>query len=116
MGVYQTVRPNEVANRAVYLAWKASQVLGMGILQDSGDLPEDEVLEHVGRGADNASPTKINSIYCDYVFGRMMKLSLYIRPDHILYGDGKISGDYQSWCWKYPTYESLLSAAEKSLD
>jgi hypothetical protein len=47
----------------------------------------------------------------------MMKLSFRVTSDTILYpdNDAPLSSDYQSWCGRYPTYDALLDAAEKSL-
>lgn len=93
-----------VAKRAMYLAWKASSVVGMGVLQDKGEQPEDEVWKHVYRGS--------SEVCADYVFGRMMKFDFSVKENTIRHDDGKGRADYQSWCYDYPTYAALFDAAE----
>lgn len=108
----------QVVKRIVYLAWERSQVIGMGVLQDKGSMPEDEVWRKVGRGGDSFGNVRPNHVYCDYVFGRMMKLM-------VRWGEGYVElpsdeekpthPEYQSWCGRYPTYQSLFDAAVESL-
>lgn len=73
--------PELVVKRAFFLAWKAcGETFGMGMLQDNPNANKEAVWENVktrgdypGSGPENAKP---GSAYGDYVFGRMMKLSI----------------------------------------
>ena len=105
----------KVAKRAMFLAWQASGVFGMGSLQDRGpSMTEEDVWTNIQTAGDY--PTKINSrsneAFADYVFGRMMKVGFQYGPDYISWHD-KIEPrpSYQSWCLKYPSIHILVNAA-----
>jgi hypothetical protein len=106
--------------RMFYLAWKASQVVGMGVLQDCGNQSEEEVWKRIHNRADypgSAIFAPKNGIVADYVFGRMMKL--YVKIDTKENTVECNSGDnwridYQSFCGKYPTFKHLVDATIQS--
>lgn len=107
-----------VLKRALHLAWKAcGGTMGMGFFMDEGpDKTEDEVWERVhGPGDYCISLSRQGSLYADYVFGRMMKLSVQYGLDYIHVPDVPVRSDYQSWCIEYPSYGALFNAAECSL-
>lgn len=108
-----------VSRRMFFLAWQAcAGPLGMGIFQNNPGAGEADVWKNVQTQADyptKLSPNKPGQAYGDYVFGRMMKLSVSYDADTVTTPDGEPRADYQSWCRKYPTYESLVNDAVKSL-
>lgn len=114
-----------LAKRVFYLAWKASRVVGSGVLQDQGDKTEEEVWGCIGGREDYASVSveimgkqKLErGIDADYVFGRMVKLGVRVENEvlRIMSGGSDPQPDYQSWCGSYPTYEALLQAARNDL-
>jgi hypothetical protein len=112
-----------VAKRALWLAWKASKLGGMGVMQHNPTATADDVWRnalgredypHLFLSTDKGPGLLIRA---DYVFGHMMKLSFRVTSDTILYPDkdSPLNSGYQSWCGRYPTYDALLDAAEKSL-
>lgn len=123
MGKFRTVlhSPEKVAKRAIYLAWKASSVEGMGFLRDNPEATEDDVWKAANSAdypSDSKNPrTKGNKliISADYVFGRMMKLLLVVTEDSIEYRDDVLRIEYESWCDSFNSYPDLLAAAEMSL-
>jgi hypothetical protein len=110
-----------VVRRAFHLAFVAcGGPTGMGFLQDRGpNVTEDQVWENVQtRGDYPANPnSRPDRAYGDYVFGRMMKLSVtYSQKDGtIQIRDDEPRYDYQGWCRKYPTYAALFEAAASQL-
>ena len=76
----QTKNPEAAVKRAFWLAWQAcGGPLGMGVFQDHPDATEDDVWQNVGCQADYPGSTRESrpgEAYGDYVFGRMMKLSI----------------------------------------
>ena len=96
--------PEAVAKRAFFLAYQASHCVGLGFLQAKQSVTEAEITSH-GK----------TSLYGDYVFGRMMKLSLSWDNDAVIVPDSVPHPEYQSWCSVYPTYASLIDAATRSL-
>lgn len=104
--------PEAVARRAFYLAYGAAHAAGMGFLQAREGVTEDQVWQNVRTRADYV-PTepKPGEAHADYVFGRMMKLSIRWDETTITVNDSTPRYDYQSWCGKYPTYESLIQSA-----
>ena len=113
--------PEAVVKRAFYLAWKAcGGTHGLGWLQDRGsDMSEDQVwnavfnsTDYPGGGFNNNKPGKV---YGDYVFGRMMKMGLKWSENWVESPGIKPRLDYQAWCDKYDSYETLINAAIESL-
>jgi hypothetical protein len=106
-----------VAKEAMWLAWQASGVVGLGILQDKPDAMRDEVIKQTFRPQSDYA--KQNNLplegSADYVFGRMMKTHFRIRDNAVEYGSGTPRGDYQSWAYTYKTYDALMDAAELSM-
>lgn len=109
---------SEVVKRMFYLAWQASGVFGMGAFQDRGEQEEEKVWNNIMNAGDykfgESKPInapKEGHPYADYVFGRMMKMSLSFKDNVIEFYDGNLRGDYQSWCFKYKSYLELLKAA-----
>jgi len=98
-----------VAKAAFFLAYSAAKVVGMGVFQARDSVTEDEVWGQV-----RAKNPDVKAAYGDYVFGRMMKLSLRWDDDGRVTTNTTLppSADYQSWCTEYPTFESLIEAAE----
>ena len=112
----------KLVRRIFYLAWKESGVFGSGHLQDRGSTPTEDVVWR--DGVINRSDYPVvaqdptDSVFADYVFGRMMKLHVTIEGEQIQVGRaGEVPrADYQSWCRTYPTYDALKEAAIKSLE
>lgn len=108
----------QVAERAFWLAWQAcGSPMGMGILRDRDGVTESDVAKNVKSNGDypcnpNEEPGRL---YGDYVFGRMMKLAIRFDATTVTSRSDAPRSDYQSWCVKYPTYQSLLDAAVASL-
>ena len=103
---YPVENGRAVASRMLKLAWDASSVMGMGIFQDRGPkVSEEEIFKMA------ATATRVNA---DYICGRMMKLYFEFGEDFVE-GSGSWRADYQSFCHKYPSFESLVEAAEISL-
>ena len=99
----------QVVKRAFWLAWNASQVVGMGVLQDNPRATEDDVWECVGK-------VGLNEFSADYLFGRMMKMFLGLDQNEIKTPTRDLSLDYQSWCGTYASYEDLVHAAIASVE
>lgn len=98
----------QIAKRAFFLAYEASPVMGMGILQAKDGVTEDQVWNEVSDGKGSADG--------DYVFGRMMKLGLKWDAKSITVTYGKEPrADYQGWARKYKSSADLLEAAMDSL-
>lgn len=87
----------------------------MGVYQVRLGATEDEIFESA---APLSTPEGI-SVYADYVFGRMMKLSFSITVDLRVVGITPYGGiprkDYQSWGSKYFTFNDLVNTARVSL-
>jgi hypothetical protein len=107
----------EVLKESVWLAWQASGVHGLGVLQDNPTAQREKVWEQAYNERDYSGRKSTGGdVNADYVFGRMMKL--YVRrPDAttIEIPDGEPRGDYQSWCYQYPSFSALFDAAEKAI-
>jgi hypothetical protein len=106
----------EVAERMMFLAWKAcGGTTGMGFLQDRGsEMTEKQVIENINRSGDypvSFNENSKNQLYADYVFGRMMKTRIGFSSDTVEIPDGKPRPDYQGWSFIYKTYQALVSAA-----
>lgn len=111
----------DVAKRIFFLAYQASQVFGMGMLQARPNVTEENVWDNVNTAGDypcdlsnEKSPTQV-TLRADYVFGRMMKLDVTYTDKTITLSDSPPRPDYQSWCRTYHTTEALLVEAIKSL-
>lgn len=100
--------PRSVAKRAFFLAYESSSAMGLGFIQARSNVTEDDVWTAINSRNDN-------NPYADYTFGRMMKLSINFNDTFVSVPDSQPRGDYQSWCRKYQSYESLIEAAVKSL-
>lgn len=99
----------KIAKRAFWLAYQASPVMGMGILQARNDVTEETVWEDVHEAGSNSADG-------DYVFGRMMKLGISWTPSTIEVNRGREPrGDYQGWAGTYRNSADLLEAAMESL-
>ena len=106
-----------VAKEAMWLAWKASGVVGLGVLQDKPDAQKEAVIAQTfypqsEYAKANGLPLEGSS---DYVFGRMMKTHFRIKDNVVSYSGGAPRGDYQSWAWTYRTYDALMDAAETAV-
>jgi hypothetical protein len=103
-----------IAQEAMWLAWQASSVVGMGVLQDKPGAMRDEVLKATFRPQSDYAKERGLPLEgsADYVFGRMMKTVFRVKDKALSFSDGEPRGDYQSWCYKYRTYEALIDAAE----
>lgn len=114
---FEYSNPEVLAKRIVFLAWKAcGGPMGMGILQNNPGAGEAEVWKQAfGRGDYGGMGAKAGQVYADYVFGRMMKLTLSWDASSVTLSDAECRLDYQSWCSTYPTYEALAKAAIASL-
>lgn len=95
-----------IVDQMFWLAYQASQVIGMGHLQARNQTTKVEVLAELSLPSPGYK-------YADYIFGRMMKM-------YVLLTDGDTRAevpdavpmyDYQSWCFRYPTYEDLFHTA-----
>lgn len=117
--VPEGLKAEEVVKRMFCLAWQAcGGPLGMGVLQDRPGASEDEIWENVGRRGDYpGDPDKRgpSEAYGDYVFGRMMKLSVHWDDAEIDLGDDSPRGDYQAWCGEYHSYQALFDAAVEAV-
>lgn len=109
--------PEEVTRRAFYLAWQAcGGTFGMGFLKNAPGSSEADVWRNVQtRGDYTPQEPKPGEAYGDYVFGRMMKLSVRWDETGVSVPDSEPRGDYQAWCGKYPSYKALIEAAIESL-
>jgi hypothetical protein len=93
----------------------------MGFLQNCPGATEEKVWNNVVSHGDYPGGAEIcrdkpGTAYGDYVFGRMMKLSINWTKDAVEVRDSEPRRDYQSWCGVYPTYADLIEAAVKSLE
>lgn len=108
---------------AFWMAWEACHNPGgMGWLQDCAGATAEDVWKNILSSGDygefltsHASKNAARGDYhADYVFGRMMKLGIFIRGDSVFVETDTPRLDYQAWCCVYSTYEALLSAAAKA--
>lgn len=104
-----------VARRAMFLAYEASTLVGMGHLQARFGVTEADV--SAAMPLDNYGPNGYTgyTLYADYLFGRMMKLAIHFNDRTIVDECRPLSLDYQSWARVYPTFDALIAAAIKSL-
>ena len=102
-----------IALRMQWLAYQASRPVGLGFLHFSTDKTEEDIKsslrETEWQGARRAR-------HSDYILGRMVKCAACFRGDELVIPTNHtVTGDYQSWAWKYPTYQALHAAALESL-
>lgn len=103
----------QVAKRILFLAYQASRVVGMGVIHAKDDALEQEVWEQcVNNRWSGHRPGQISA---DYVFGRMMKLSVLWSESGVTIPHDEPRPDYQSWCTTYRTAADLIAAAILSL-
>jgi hypothetical protein len=109
----------DVAEEAFYLAWKAcGDPISMGIFQDYPMATKEEVIANARSNGDYPADHRqvsTNELYGDYVFGRMMKLSLNYGEDFVEVPDYGPRSDYQSWAFIYDSYTQLIANAIASL-
>lgn len=120
--VVDATKTTDVVKRAFFLAYQAcGGAVGLGVLQDRGGVTEEHVWGNVlTRGDYPTLPGQTENPsrpYGDYVFGRMMKMGCKFTNStgEIEISDSKPRGDYQAWCGKYPSHETLFVAAANSL-
>lgn len=109
----------KVAHRALFLAYNASVVFGMGAFRAVENTTEEQVVNNIlNRGDYPTIRTYSESthIYADYVFGRMMKLHMDVVDNTIETQPIKLNQGFQSWSKKYKSYEKLIKAAMKELN
>lgn len=111
--------PLKTVKRAFWLAYKSAFAQGLGRLQmRPGITTEDDVWKEVYQGTTADDPT--GRAYGDYVFGKMMKLTLEWSSlgvtRTVKTPDSTPKQDYQSWAQIYPSYDLLITEAETSLE
>lgn len=109
--------PGKVASEMLYLAYEASSVVGMGKLQEVDNLTKEDILVLcTGQAFHDLILFKGRKfqLNADYLAGRMVKLFLTIEENYVVTPDREPRIDYQSWCNKYSTYESLFDAANEA--
>lgn len=108
------VTPEQFAKRLLFLAYCASEVKGMGVLQAQDNVSEGQLWREYGGDEFNDPRASIAGVYIDYGFGRMMKIG--VRPLRgTLQGVEVTSGsaphhEWQSWSRFYGTYWALALA------
>lgn len=95
--------------RAAWLAYEASAVVGMGIFQAQPGITSEQLL--------SAYPLKDNRHGIDYGFGRMMKYRVdFDREKGIIKtSDRDLSTEYESWHRVYKSYAHLFDTAADQL-
>ena len=103
--------------RMVYLAYNAvGYASGMGVFQEVKDADETRVWDRAYTACDYPMKTGgDNEVYCDYVFGRMMKWGCKWNGCEVFIRDNTFRPDYQKFCRKYKDNKSLVDAALDSL-
>lgn len=113
------VTAEQMISRLVFLAWKASGVLGMGFLQVRDiDQTEKQVMDSLLNRDDYSGLIRgdtTTDVHCDYVQGRMMKFNARKLGSTSIEMTDDFRRDYQSFCETYPTAQSLFDAATESL-
>ena len=107
-----------LVKRMFFLAWKACRgPVGMGFLQDRGELNEEQVWKVCYNAEDYPGGNlfrgnKPGDVYGDYVAGRMMKVGFKWTDDTVECngGDGW-RNDYQAFCRVYKNFGELARAA-----
>lgn len=116
-------KPSDVVKRAFFLAWQAcGGTFGLGFLQDRPGANEEDVWNNVCTRGDYYGGLTTFGVdrgeaYGDYVFGRMMKLSMSFDDDKgtVSVSSREPNPEYQGWSATYPTYTALVQAAVGSL-
>jgi len=90
------------AKQLVVNVVNASEPMGMGFLHvEDKDYTKDDVVDLF----------KTDSIYIDCFHGRMVKFNMRKESkDSYVLPDNEPRSDYQSWCRKYPSYQSLVDS------
>ncbi|MFA6358894.1 MAG: hypothetical protein WCY09_09590 [Candidatus Omnitrophota bacterium] len=112
-----------VVKRMVFLAYNASGgPVGMGIFQAlrlNNTTPNEEQVWKCAYNAEDypLKHTGENEVYCDYVFGNMMKwgCSWDTKTNTITVPNRTFRHDYQAFCGIYPDNAALARAALSSL-
>jgi len=110
-----------VVKRMVFLAYAAcGGPVGMGVFQDmrlGGKNPDEERIWKCAFNSEDYAMkhTADNEVYCDYVFGRMMKWGCKWNGNVITIRNCKFSLDYNAFCHTYPNDQTLVAAAIESL-
>lgn len=116
----ETKNAAEVVKEAFWIAYQAcGGPLGMGVFQARSGATKEDVWNNVQNAGDYSGcfrKQEANDAYGDYVFGRMMKLGLKWDESSVTCRDEAPRHDYQAWCNKYPTYQSLVEAAIKNIE
>lgn len=106
-----------IIKRIFKLAYDASIVCGLGYLQAVDNASEDDVWNNVSNNGDypvnHNEPGRWNA---DYVFGRMMKLSIQYAEGTLIIRPDNPQPSYNSWCIKYKTPDELFKDAIRSLN
>lgn len=118
--IIDKVTPSDFAKRAMFLAWKAcGGPKGMGVFQDRPDADENAVWTNILSAGDypgGGAFVRDGEAHADYVFGRMMKLTLRLKDGNLEIADYDWTLDYQSFCRTYPNPTSLFNATASSLN
>ena len=114
-------KAEDILKEMFWLAWKSSGVFGMGVLQDKGDANKNEVWNNILNNGDypggslglRTDDNGFINIFADYVFGRMMKMSVSYnaKNNEISFYDNELSLSYQSWCKDFKSYQDLYERA-----
>lgn len=118
---------NDTIRRIFFLAYNAcSRASGMSMFQARESASETDVWNNVCRRGDY--PTTESGVTsegkgkgdvdADYVFGRMMKLTVQFdfKKLTITMPDYRADPEYQGWSRLYKTYDALVDAAAKELN
>ena len=93
--------PRTLAKRAFFLAYEAAGgPQGMGMLSARANVTEEDVYANVvGNGDYTMQPEREpeRKMYGDYVFGRMLKLSIEVKDDGVETPEYEPRRDYQGW-------------------
>ena len=102
----------DVMKRMMFLAYEASEIIGMGIKQAKMGATEEEVWSQCVMKSEDGY-TRANA---DYVFGRIMKLGMAGCKEKIeIFDPEDIRPERQSWCMEYETCEVLFKKAIEDL-
>ncbi|MGV8151871.1 MAG: hypothetical protein ACP5OG_02225 [Candidatus Nanoarchaeia archaeon] len=121
----------DIVKKMFYLAWNACRTpKGMGILQDNPCASEEDVWKNICNSEDyngmgkncnvSLNQTGQNMVHADYVFGRMMKLTLsWNSKDNTIKLQEATENypnlDYQAWCKVFTSEKELYESALKVL-
>jgi len=106
--------PLKTVQEAFWLAYKAAKSRGMGVLQRKEDADRSDVFENVLMEGDypgdpTNEPGEFNG---DYVFGRMLKLTIRIQDGSVYVPKSDVDPSYQSWASTYDSYRDLIECAK----